>query len=133
VQDSKVALMSQASFGLTRPAKILIRNHLQHKINYPKKPKFTPYTPKGMPEYLENFDLVQTKGGWPFTGKKESHLHRLMRFKKQLSDFSDAHLLALFVIWPPTSLQILRKPAMASTISWNLAFIHPHQKSSGSD
>mgnify|MGYP003677723727 FL=1 len=133
VQDSKVALMSQASFGIARQSKILIPNNLQHKMDYPKKPKFTPHIPKVTPKFLEHFDLAQTKGGWPFTGKKQSDLHGWMRFKEQSSDFSDAHLIALIDIWPPTVLQMLRWPAMASTMSWNLEFIHSHQKISGND
>jgi hypothetical protein len=46
-----------------------------------------------------------------------------MRFKNQPSHFSDAHLVALIDIWPPTVLKMLRWPAMASNMSWNL-FIH---------
>ncbi len=56
-----------------------------------------------------------------------------MRFKEQPSHFYDAHLIALIDIWPPTVLQLLHQPAMASTMSWNLEFIHPHQKISGHD
>jgi hypothetical protein len=56
-----------------------------------------------------------------------------MRFKQQPENFSDAHLVALIDIWPPTVLQMSRWPAMASTMSWNLEFIHPHQKISGTD
>jgi acyl-CoA thioesterase II len=133
VQDNKVALMSQASFGIARHSKINVSNPEHHKMDYPQKPTFTPNIPKVTPKFLGNFDLAKTKGGWPFTGKKESDLHGWMRFKEQPNDFSDAHLIALIDIWPPTVLQMLRWPAMASTMSWNLEFIHPHQQISGSD
>jgi acyl-CoA thioesterase II len=133
LQNNKVAVMSQASFGIARESKVHISNTLQHKMDYPKKPNFMPHIPKVTPNFLGNFDLAKTKGGWPFTGKKDSDLHGWMRFKEQPTDFSDAHLVALIDIWPPTVLQLLRWPAMASTMSWNLEFIHPHQKISGSD
>lgn len=133
LQNNKVAVMSQASFGIARESKVHISNTLQHKMDYPQKPNFMPHIPKVTPNFLGNFDLAKTKGGWPFTGKKDSDLHGWMRFKEQPSDFSDAHLVALIDIWPPTVLQLLRWPAMASTMSWNLEFIHPHQKISGSD
>lgn len=133
VQDNKVALMSQASFGIARQSKVIVSNTLQHKMDYPQKPNFMPHIPKVTPKFLANFDLAKSKGGWPFTGQKESDIHGWMRFKEQPSDFSDAHLVALIDIWPPTILQLLRWPAMASTMSWNLEFIHPHQKISGSD
>ncbi|WP_339726086.1 thioesterase family protein [uncultured Paraglaciecola sp.] len=133
IQDNKVALMSQASFGTARESKILIPNQLQHSMEYPLKPNGMPNIPKITPKFIRNFELARTKGGWPFTGKKESDLHGWMRFKEPPSDFGDAHLIALIDIWPPTVLQMLRWPAMASTMSWNVEFIHPHQKFSGSD
>ncbi|GAC19842.1 acyl-CoA thioesterase [Paraglaciecola arctica] len=133
VQDNKVAVMSQASFGIARESKVNVPNNLQHNMDYPQKPKLMPHIPKVTPKFIGNFNLAKNKGGWPFTGKKESDLHGWMRFKEQPNDFSDAHLIALIDIWPPTVLQMLRWPTMASTMSWNLEFIHPHQKISGSD
>jgi acyl-CoA thioesterase len=32
----------------------------------------------------------------------------------------------LIDVWPPTVLQQLKWPAPASTMSWNVEFIHPH-------
>ncbi|MFT5839850.1 MAG: acyl-CoA thioesterase II [Flavobacteriales bacterium] len=133
IQDNKVAVMSQASFGLERQSNVHISNEIQHEMDYPQKPNLIPHSPKVTPNFLAYFELTQTKGGWPFTENKNTVLHGWMRFKKQPNDFSDAHLVALIDIWPPTVLQMLREPAMASTMSWNLDFIHPHQKTSGSD
>jgi acyl-CoA thioesterase II len=133
VQDNKVALMSQASFGLARQSKVNISDPLQHNMDYPQQPNLIPQIPKVTPRFLDNFDLAQSKGGLPFTGKNDSDIHGWMRFKEPPSDFSDAHLIALIDIWPPTVLQILSSPAMASTMSWNLEFIHPHQNISGRD
>lgn len=133
VQDNKVAVMSQASFGIARPSQIIVSNDLHHKMDYPQESDFSPQNSNGIPKFLRHFDLTQTKGGLPFTGKKDSDVHGWMRFNEKPSDFYDAHLVALIDIWPPTVLQMLDLPAMASTMSWNLEFIHPHQKSSGSD
>jgi acyl-CoA thioesterase len=133
VQGNKVALMSQASFGTARQSKINISDSLQHKMEYPHKPSFISKIPKVTPKFLGNFELSQSKGGLPFTGKKDSDIHGWMRFKEQPSDFSDAHLISLIDIWPPTVLQLLCWPATASTMSWNLEFIHPREKVLGSD
>lgn len=133
IQDDKVALMSQASFGTARKSKIHIPNQLQHTMEYPLKPNGMPNIPKVTPKFIRNFELAQSKGGWPFTGKKDSDLHGWMRFKEQPNEFCDAHLIALIDIWPPTVLQLLRWPAMASTMSWNLEFIHPHQNIAEND
>ena len=133
LQGNKVAVMCQASFGIARQSTVLVPHNLQHKMDYPQNPDYTPQIPKVTPEFLRHFDLAKAKGGLPFTGEKDSEVHGWMRFKKQPSNFSDAHLIALIDIWPPTVLQLLHLPAMASTMSWNLEFIHPHQKVSGSD
>lgn len=133
VQDNKVALMSQASFGIARQSEVNISDPLQHNMGYSQEPSVMPQIPKLTPKFLGNFDLAQTKGGLPFAGKKDSNIQGWMRFKEPPSDFSDAHLIALIDIWPPTVLQMLTEPAMASTMSWNVEFIHPHQKASGSD
>jgi len=133
IQDNKVAVMSQASFGNARQSKIHVTNDQHHQMHYPKKADFSPQLPKITPNFLRHFDLAKSKGGLPFTGNKGSDIHGWMRFKQQPENFSDAHLVALIDIWPPTVLQMLRWPAMASTMSWNLEFIHPHQKISGND
>lgn len=133
IQNNQIALMSQASFGVARQSKILVSNSLQHAMDCPNKPKGMPNIPKVTPKFTRHFDLAKTKGGWPFTGKKESDLHGWMRFKEQPSNFSDAHLIALIDIWPPTVLQLLRWPTAASTMSWSLEFIPQIQKTTTSD
>lgn len=56
-----------------------------------------------------------------------------MRFSEAPAEVTDAHLIALIDAWPPTILQMLRWPAPASTMSWNLEFIHPHGPVAGDD
>ena len=58
---------------------------------------------------------------------KNAHYYGWMRFKKPPADISDVHLITLIDAWPPTLLQMLKWPAPASTVSWNLEFIHPHK------
>lgn len=133
IQNNKTALFSQASFGLARQSKVHVSSNSQHQMDYPQKANFIPAIPKVTPKFLTHFDIAKTKGSWPFTGSKGSDLYGWMRFKKAPIVFSDAHLIALIDAWPPTVLQLLRWPAMASTMSWNIEFIHPHRQISGSD
>lgn len=133
MQNSKLALLSQASFGIERQSKIHVTNQDQHQMDYPKKPNFMPAIPKVTPKFLNHFDLAKTKGGWPFTGKKDSDVHGWMRFKQPPTEFTEAHLVALIDVWPPTVLQMLSWPAMASSLSWSLEFIYPQQTVIGTD
>ncbi|MGS2720656.1 acyl-CoA thioesterase [Paraglaciecola aestuariivivens] len=133
LQNDKVAILSLACFGVDRESKIHQPNTLQHQLDYPSKANFLPQIPKVTPKFLAQFDLAKSKGGWPFTGQKSSNIQGWMRFKKAPKNFTYAHLVALIDVWPPTVLQLLKWPAMASSMSWSLDFLHPQQAVSGTD
>ncbi|MCF2949959.1 thioesterase family protein [Paraglaciecola aquimarina] len=126
IQGNNTALISQASFGLARVSKIKIPDLHTHEMTEPEKPSFLPHIPKVTPKFLRHYQLAKVKGGLPFTGRKESDIHGWMRFEKPPAHFTDAHLVSLIDAWPPTILQMFKLPKMASTLSWNLEFIHPH-------
>lgn len=126
IQDDKTAVLCQACFGVERDSKVAVLNNDTHGMTLPKKPKFIPQIPKVTPKFLRHFDLAMDDGGWPFTGSKQSHVHGWMRYKETPAAITDAHLIGMIDAWPPTVLQMLRWPAPASTMSWNVEFIHPH-------
>lgn len=126
VQDSQVAVFCQACFGMDRESKIQVSNQDFHQMPLPKKAKFIPQIPKVTPKFLRHMDLALIEGGLPFTGKKTSSTCGWMRFTEAPETITDAHLIALIDAWPPTILQMLRWPSPASTMSWNLEFVHPH-------
>ncbi|MFT2090505.1 thioesterase family protein [Paraglaciecola sp. 2405UD69-4] len=132
-QNGKIAVMSQASFGVNRQSKILVHNKLPHELNGPIKSNFLPAIPKVTPKFIGQFELAKSDGGWPFTGSKKSHTYGWMRYKVPPKAFTEAHLVGLIDVWPPTVLQQLRWPAAASTVNWNLEFIHPQQEVSPLD
>ncbi len=127
IQNDKVCVLSQICFGEARVSKISVVNDEKHGMDLPNKAKFIPQIPKVTPKFLRHFELSINKGGIPFMGKKTSHYHGWMRFKVPPKRISDAHIVSLIDTWPPTLLQMLRWPAPASTVSWNLEFIHPHR------
>ena len=128
IQNGQISLMCQVCFGIARTSKIQVESRDEHGMTLPKKAKFIPQIPKLTPKFLRHFDLALQDGGIPFSGSKKSHIHGWMRYKKAPQQVSDAHLIGLIDAWPPTLLQMLRWPAPASTMSWNVEFIHPHQK-----
>ncbi|GAA0347861.1 acyl-CoA thioesterase II [Bowmanella denitrificans] len=127
IQNQQVAVFSQVCFGIARASKIQVENTRQHNMPLPAKPKFIPQIPKVTPKFLQHVDLALIDGGMPFTGKKQSNTYGWMRFSQPPAKMTDAHLITLIDAWPPTILQMLRWPAPASTMSWNLEFVHPHQ------
>ncbi|MFT6897320.1 MAG: acyl-CoA thioesterase, partial [Paraglaciecola sp.] len=133
IQDGRVCVMVQACFGVARTSKINVANMDRHDMTPPTKADFLPQIPKITPKFLRHLDLAKQAGGLPFTGSKESIIDGWMRFSKAPKEISDAHLLALIDGWPATTLQMLKWPAPVSTMSWNVEFIHPHQKFSPQD
>lgn len=133
IQDGKVCVACQACFGGNRTSKIRVENHQVHAMAPPKKAQFIPQIPKVTPKFLRHFDLAIADGGVPFTGRKSSHYHGFMRFTQAPEAFNEAHLITMIDAWPPTLLQMMKWPAPASTVTWNLEFIHPHRPVTGAD
>ncbi len=133
IQDGKVCIFSQACFGIARNSDIVVASEDRHSMDAPKKAKFIPQIPKVTPKFLRHFDLSIDAGGVPFTRRSTSHYHGFMRFKKPPQRITDAHIITMIDAWPPTLLQMMKLPAPASTVSWNLEFIHPHKPVSPED
>ncbi len=133
IQGEHVCVFSQACFGLARSSKVTVENNQYHSMPAPNKAKFIPQIPKVTPKFIKHFDLSIDEGGIPFTGKKTANYQGFMRFTKPPAKITDAHVIAMIDAWPPTLLQMLKWPAPASTVSWNLEFIHPHREVTGQD
>lgn len=132
-QNGHTCVFMQACFGVGRESYVNVPNTERHSMPQPDKAKFIPQIPKVVPSFLRYFDLSIEEGGVPFTRKKNSTYHGYMRFKQPPQTISDAHIITLIDAWPPTLLQMMKWPAPASTVSWNVEFIHPHRPISGAD
>ncbi|WP_100658272.1 acyl-CoA thioesterase [Alteromonas flava] len=127
LQQDKVCLAALICFGVGRASKLKVNKGLTHALPEPQKAKFIPQIPKVTPRFLRHFDLSIEEGGVPFMNGKKSHYYGWMRFKQAPSVITDVHLITLIDAWPPTLLQQLKWPAPASTVSWNIEFLHPHR------
>jgi acyl-CoA thioesterase II len=128
IQNGKVCVLSQLCFGAARPSKVEVINTDKHNLSLPTKAKYFPPIPKLVPSFLKHFDLCIQEGGAPFLGSKSSHYYGWMRYKTPPMEINEAHIIGLIDVWPPTLLQMLKWPAPASTVSWNLEFIYPHRE-----
>lgn len=133
IQNEKVCVVSQFCFAIGRPSKIVVENFEQHELPLPEKAKFIPQIPKVTPKFLKHFDLSIQDGGLPFLGSSKNHYNGWMKYKKTLKKVTDAHIIGLIDVWPPTVIQMLKWPAPTSTVSWNVEFIYPHNEVEGSD
>jgi len=121
-QDGRTCVIAQACFGVDRESKINITGQYKLDMQLPKKANFIPQIPKVVPRFLRHVEINLQQGRLPFMQGKKDYLHGWMRFKKQPTQFNDAHLIALIDAWPSTVLQQLKLPAPASTMNWNLEF-----------
>jgi acyl-CoA thioesterase II len=133
VQKGNIAATVVAIFGTSRDSKIVVEHNTTHEMAVPKKPKSFLNIPKVTPKFFKNMELFIDQGSLPFTKSKKSHYHGWMRFKQTPQAVTDAHIICLVDAWPPTVLQMAFGPKPASTVSWNLELIHPHQEIKAGD
>jgi len=124
-QQGQVALVLLASFGIERPS--------EYKIASETAPDFAEKAlvmPKQgpVPEFTRHFDYQIKRGVMPFSGGSGTELGGLIRFAEgQSAAVGVLELLALVDAWPPVSLTLLNQPAPASSLTWTIEFIQPHQ------
>lgn len=127
VQNGQVAVIQQACFGVARESNINVETTSAHSMPSPDSLKILPFVQNVTPNFIEYVDLATHSGNMPFTASTASHTHGFMRFKDAPAEINDAHLICLIDTWPPAVMQMFQKPAPASTMTWNLEFIHPHK------
>ncbi|PTY37436.1 acyl-CoA thioesterase II [Saccharospirillum sp. MSK14-1] len=127
IQDGEVCLVLLASFGDRRDSVTGASAEDVVPFAMPEKPTLFPYIPNVTPQFFQHLEMTLLDGGFPFSGSKTAHHGGFMRFKAAPAQWTEAHLVALIDTWPPTLLQQLKTPAPASTLTWNLEFLHPHR------
>lgn len=127
VQGGQVGVTLLASFGVARESSTGVNNTEKPAVRMPDQPQFLPFIPNITPQFFQHVELALCSGSFPFTGAKTAHHGGFMRFREPPATMTDAHVIALIDAWPPTLLQQLSKPAPASTLAWNLEFLHPHR------
>jgi len=126
IQEKQVAIVSQASFGMDRESRITVEANITHQLVEPEKGFFIKYQEGVTPPFLKHFDLSLCLGEAPFSNSSGHDLAGWMRFANTVEETTDAHLIAAIDVWPATILQMFDEVAPASSLSWNLEFIHPH-------
>lgn len=126
VQKGKIAVQAMAAFGADRESKAQYQAAAATLSAAPQRPNWIPQIPKVTPKFHRYIDLRIDEGGYPFTGKSNPYYRGWMRFSQPPQQMTDAHILALIDVWPPTTLQLLKWPAPASTLSWNVELTRPH-------
>jgi acyl-CoA thioesterase len=122
LQDNQIRTQITACYGRPRESSINVKPE-------PSSPKGSiddamkfPFIPGLTPEFGQHIDLGVLNDCIPFSGVKTTHVTGWTKFKEAPREFNLAAVIALIDAWPPAVLPMLKKPAPASTITWNMEF-----------
>jgi acyl-CoA thioesterase len=125
IQAGQIKTQLLACYGLLRESTI----DIQHSHASPKgtieKAMHLPFIPGITPNFVQHIDSHMLSNSIPFTGVDTTEVTGWMKFKQPAKLFNEVAIVALIDAWPPAVLQLLNKPAPASTITWNMEFIQP--------
>lgn len=124
-QGGQVGVMVQICFGVARTSKLDFKSHPEHEMPIPKKAKFIPQVPKLVPKFIRHFDLAIEVGSFGVGSTRDPEMHGWCRLTKPPTEMKMGYLIALMDCWPPSMFQMMKIPAPASTMSWDIEFIHP--------
>ncbi|TNC82431.1 MAG: acyl-CoA thioesterase II [Oleiphilus sp.] len=124
IQDGETKIVLQASFGHARDSEILVSASRMLPDIEPEDCQKLPYIDGVTPTFTRHFDFRYATP-FPFGGSDLDYLKGYVRFAEPEPEWSEAHLLGLIDAWPPTTIPQLKKPAMASSLSWTVEFVQP--------
>lgn len=122
LQDNAIKTQITACFGRPRESSISVKPEPSSPIASFDKAMMFPFIPGLTPEFGQHIDLGVLNDCIPFTGVKTTHVTGWTKFKETPRKFCLPGVIALIDAWPPAVLPMLKKPAPASTITWNMEF-----------
>ncbi|MCE1180076.1 MAG: thioesterase family protein [Micrococcales bacterium] len=123
-QDGEVAGAALASFGAHRDSALAMApEHPMPQLPGPGTVPRLPFIPGRTPDFFAHVDLRQVAGALPFSSAQTSGISGWMRLDAPPAHFGEEHLVALADAWPPAVIQMLDRPAPASSLTWTLEVI----------
>ncbi len=124
-QDDEVFAVLLASFGATRPSRIVVPPVATAPVfKGPEDCRAMPYIPGVTPEFIQNIDMRWAEGAMPFSGVDTPDFGGWMRYRSPVHQMTLTHLFGLIDCWPPAVLSMFTAPAPASSMCWTIEFLH---------
>ena len=133
MQGGKVKTLIMACFGAQRNSSIQVPGIQLPDVKAANESLKFPHIKGVTPNFIKHMDMRFTSQHFPFSGSDNATMSGYMRFDDAPACFSDAAILALIDAWPPAVLAMLKTPAPASTVTWNIEFIQPRAELESSD
>lgn len=129
-QDDAVQSILIASFGAERQSEIKVQQERQAPdYGVPEQWPLLPFHPL-MPQCYQQFELAWAEGQFPCTASQKPDFGGWFRFNPNLHEnraFTVADLMSVLDIWPPGVLPMFKRMAPASSLTWQVSYIHPIQ------
>ena len=124
VQANAVCCTAVGSFGGDRPSAIRFAPDARPEMAGPEAALELPYIEGLTPAFTRHFDYRWALGELPFSGGGGHELGGWIQFRENTDCLSEEWLVALADAWPTPVLSALTEPAAASTLTWELGFVH---------
>jgi acyl-CoA thioesterase len=124
VQQGNVGCVVIGSFGDDRPSAIRMAPAPCPGMAAPEKATELPYIEGLTPAFTRHFDYRWALGELPFSGKGGHEIGGWIRFRERIDCLTEEWLVALADAWPTPVLSMLTAPAAASSLTWEMGFVH---------
>jgi len=124
VQAGQVRCMALGSFGEDRESVIRIEPASCPPMPAPDASMELPYIDGLTPAFTRHFAYRWALGELPFSGQGGNEIGGWIQFREPTDCLTEEWLVALADAWPTPVLGMLSAPAAASTVTWELGFVH---------
>jgi len=124
VQADQVCCTALASFGSDRDSVVRIEPASCPSMPSPDAAMELPYIDGLTPAFTRHFAYRWALGELPFSGQGGKEIGGWIQFRESTDCLSEEWLVALADAWPSPVLSMLTAPAPASTVTWELGFVH---------
>lgn len=130
IQNEQVVSAALACFGTARESNVNVPTLAAPEATDPATLPPLPYIPNIVPAFTQHIDFRWVYGDIPFCGGSATEMGGWMKLRDltETDEFTTAHLITLIDSWPPAVIPLLKKPAPASSVTWNIAFMNPMPK-----
>jgi acyl-CoA thioesterase len=123
-QQDTVRCVVLGAFGGDRDSAIRVAPPSFPQMSLPEKGFELPYIEGLTPAFSRHFAYRWALGELPFSGGPGKEIGGWIQFRERTDCLSEEWLVALADAWPTPALSMLTTPAAASSMTWEMGFVH---------
>ncbi|NVK36543.1 MAG: thioesterase family protein [Gammaproteobacteria bacterium] len=127
-QAGQIKTLITCCFASERPSGIEVNANRHENLPVLSDANKFPFIPGVIPNFIQHIDIRLNGKNFPFSGSDNQPITGWMKFEAPSDELNDSNILALIDAWPPAVLPLLKQPAPASSVTWNVEFIHPRSQ-----